>query len=75
MSLSIQELLENKGIQVKKDHFESLQEKWEGIQALRGNLEGVNIDDADISLKNIPGGDHIDEWSNFEVSWWTCTVN
>ncbi|ETT81504.1 MULTISPECIES: hypothetical protein [Viridibacillus] len=61
MSLSIQELLENKGIQVKKDHFESLQEKWEGIQALRGNLEGVNIDDADISLKNIPGGDHIDE--------------
>jgi len=61
LSLSIQELLENKGIQVKKDHFESLQEKWEGIQALRGNLEGVNIDDADISLKNIPGGDHIDE--------------
>ncbi|MGE7920140.1 hypothetical protein ACQKM9_14580 [Viridibacillus sp. NPDC093762] len=61
MSLSIQELLENKGIQVKKDHFESLQEKWEGIQALRGNLEGANIDDADISLKNIPGGDHIDE--------------
>lgn len=61
LSLSIQELLENKGIPVKKDHFESLQVKWEGIQALRGNLEGVNIDDADISLKNIPGGDHIDE--------------
>ncbi|WP_245639489.1 hypothetical protein [Viridibacillus arvi] len=54
-------MLENKGIPVKKDHVESLQVKWEGIQALRGSLEGVNIDDADISLKNIPGGDHIDE--------------
>lgn len=60
MSLSVRQLLENKGIPVKEEHVDEIEKRWKGMQALRGNLEGVNIDDADISLRNIPGGDHIE---------------
>ncbi|MGN4126942.1 hypothetical protein ACMGD3_18315 [Lysinibacillus sphaericus] len=60
MSLSIQQLLENKGIEAKSEHLELLKTRWEGIQSLRSNLEDIAIDDADIAIRNIPGGDHID---------------
>lgn len=30
------------------------------MQELSGNLKNVKIDDADIGLRNIPGGDHIE---------------
>ena len=60
MSLSVRQLLEDKGIPVKESHLEEIEERWKGMQALRGNLDGVNIDDADISLRNIPGGDHVE---------------
>ena len=30
------------------------------MQSLRSNLEGIAIDDADIAVRSIPGGDHID---------------
>lgn len=59
MTLSVKQLLENKGIQVKSEHLELLEARWKGMQELRGDLEGVNIEDADIALRNIPGGDHI----------------
>lgn len=58
--MSVRQFLENKGIPVKEEHLEEIEERWKGIQALRGNLEGAKIDDADISLRNIPGGDHIE---------------
>jgi hypothetical protein len=60
LSLSVRQLLENKGIPVKESHLEEIEERWKGMQALRGTLDGVNIDDADISLRNIPGGDHVE---------------
>ncbi|HLS08454.1 hypothetical protein [Lentibacillus sp.] len=60
MSLSVRELLENKGIKPREEHLEILENRWEGMQALRGNLENANIDDANISLRNIPGGDHVE---------------
>ncbi|QGG49690.1 hypothetical protein [Lysinibacillus pakistanensis] len=60
MSLSIQQILENKGITPKSEHLEQLKTRWEGMQSLRGNLEGIAIDDADIAIRNLPGGDHID---------------
>jgi hypothetical protein len=60
MSLSIQQLLENRGITAKSEHLELLQTRWESMQSLRGNLEGIAIDDADIAIRNIPGGDHIE---------------
>ncbi|ARJ39707.1 hypothetical protein CSV71_11765 [Sporosarcina sp. P21c] len=59
MSLSVQQLLESKGIQAKPEHLEILESRWNGMQKLRGTLENVKIEDADIGLRNIPGGDHI----------------
>ncbi|WP_233201386.1 hypothetical protein [Sporosarcina sp. P13] len=59
LSLSVKQLLENKGIQAKPEHLEILESRWKGMQALRGNLENIKIEDADIGLRNIPGGDHI----------------
>lgn len=60
MSLSVKQLLENKGIQPREEHLEVLEKRWKGMQELRGNLEHATIDDADISLRNIPGGDHVE---------------
>ncbi len=59
LTLSVKQLLENKGIQAKPEHLEILESRWKGMQELRGTLEGINIEDADIGLRNIPGGDHI----------------
>ncbi len=60
MSLSIKELLENKGIKPREEHLETLENRLEGLAELRGSLDGIKIDDADIGLRNIPGGDHIE---------------
>ncbi|MGM8366026.1 hypothetical protein ACLIBG_11190 [Virgibacillus sp. W0181] len=60
MSLTVKQLLENKGIKPREEHLEILDKRWKGMQELRGNLEHANIDDADISLRNIPGGDHVE---------------
>ncbi len=67
MSLSIQQLLENKGITPKPEHLELLKTRWEDMQSLRSNLEGIAIDDADIAVRSIPGGDHIDNWFTFKI--------
>lgn len=60
LSLSIQKLLNNRGIEVKETHLNVLEARWTGMQALRGKLEHAKIDDADIGIRNIPGGDHIE---------------
>ena len=56
MTLSVRKLLENKGIKVKENHLSVLEDRWKGMQALKGNLENAQIDDADIGLRNIPRG-------------------
>ena len=60
LSLSIEQILENKGIKPRKEHLETLENRWKGLADLRGDLSDANIDDADISLRNIPGGDHVE---------------
>lgn len=60
LSLSIKEILENKGIKPREAHLEILDTRWKGMAALRGDLEDVAIDDADIGMRNIPGGDHVE---------------
>lgn len=60
LSLSIKELLENKGIKPREEDLEILETRWKGLAELRGDLEGINKDDADIALRNIPGGDHVE---------------
>ena len=56
LTLSVRELLESKGIKVKENHLSILEDRWKGMQALKGNLENAQIDDADIGLRNIPRG-------------------
>lgn len=53
-------MLENKGIKPRKEHLEILEKRWNGMEELRGDLKGVPIDDADIGMRNIPGGDHVE---------------
>jgi len=60
LSLSIKELLENKGIKPREEHLEILETRWKGMAELRGDLKDVAIDDADIGMRNIPGGDHVE---------------
>lgn len=56
----MKEMLENKGIKPREEHLEILETRWKGMAELRGDLEGVPIDDADIGMRNIPGGDHVE---------------
>ncbi|MGM8211181.1 hypothetical protein ACLIBH_00115 [Virgibacillus sp. W0430] len=60
MSLTVKQMLENKGIKPREEHLGILEKRWKGMQDLRGSLDKANIDDADISLRNIPGGDHVE---------------
>ena len=60
LALSIKQLLENKGIKPREEHLEILEGRRKGMAELRGDLSGVAIDDADIGMRNIPGGDHVE---------------
>lgn len=60
LSLTVEQLLVSKGISPKKEHLEILETRWKEMNELRGNLDGIKIDDADIALKNIAGGDHLE---------------
>lgn len=59
MSISVKDVLAAKGIHPGDEHLKKIEAKWAEIQELKGNLGDINLDDADIALRNIPGGDHI----------------
>lgn len=58
MSISIKDTLAAKGVHPSEEHLVIIEQKWNEYQQLKGDLEGVALDDADISLVNIAGGDH-----------------
>lgn len=58
MALSIQDALAAKGVIPSAEHLARLEAKWAYITQLRGDLAAANLDDADIALRNVPGGDH-----------------
>lgn len=59
MTVSVQQMLEAKGITPGPGHLEKLEAKWAEIQELKGGLANIHLDDADIAVRNIPGGDHV----------------
>ena len=59
MTLSIKDALAARGVAPTVDELKKIESKWSEIVALKGDLDIIAIDDADISLRNIPGGDHI----------------
>lgn len=58
MALTIKELLETKGVHPSAEHLKILEQKWQETLELRGELSGIDLNEADISLLNIAGGDH-----------------
>ena len=60
MKQSIQCLLSQKGIIVPEHHLDELETRWSNLQELRKLTKDAKLDDFDISLKNVPGGDHIE---------------
>ena len=59
MSIAVKVILADKGIYPSDEHLKKIEAKWAEIRQLKGDLENANLDDADIALRNIPGGDHI----------------
>lgn len=59
MSISVKDILADKGVHPSEEHLKKIEAKWAEIRQLKGNLENANLDDADIALRNIPGGDHV----------------
>lgn len=59
MALSVREVLAAKGVHPTDEHLAKLESKWAEISALKVGIEGLNIDDADIAVRNMPGGDHV----------------
>jgi DNA-directed RNA polymerase subunit H (RpoH/RPB5) len=57
---SIIGFLESKKITVPKHHILILEERWERIESLKKEIESALLDDYDIGVRNIPGGDHIE---------------
>ncbi|MDA3129923.1 hypothetical protein GJS40_07690 [Aliibacillus thermotolerans] len=60
MQWTVQELLEKKGIHVKEEHIPILEQRWEQMRQVRRKMRKGPFNDYDISLRNIPGGDHIE---------------
>ena len=59
LSISVKDTLADKGIHPSDEHLKKIEAKWAEIRQLKGDLENANLDDADIALRNIPGGDHV----------------
>lgn len=60
MKLSVRERLENQGVRVTDEHLPLLESRWQAIEQMKAETDSASLDDYDISLRNIPGGDHIE---------------
>lgn len=61
MSRYVEEVLRSKNIHPTDPELESLAAKWQALQRQRGTLASIALDDADIALRCIPGGDHVEQ--------------
>lgn len=59
MALSIHDQLADKGVHPSAEHLSRIEVKWEEIRSLKGDFDGLNLDDADIAVRNTAGGDHL----------------
>ncbi len=58
MSISVRDTLAAKGVHPSDEHLVKIEKKWKEFELLKGDLQDVDLDDADLSVKNIAGGDH-----------------
>lgn len=59
MEFSATVLLERQSILVNPKTQAELEQRWEGIQALKKEVQSTAKNDFDISLVNTAGGDHV----------------
>ena len=59
MAFSVRDALAAKGVHPTDEHLKKLEGKWAEIEQRRNTLDGIRIDDADIAVRSIPGGDHV----------------
>ena len=60
MELSATVLLERQSISVNSKTQVELEQRWEGIQALKNNVKSTARNDYDMRLVNTAGGDHVE---------------
>lgn len=58
MTLSIKDVLAAKGLHPDADDLARIETTWAQFAELKRDLATINTADADIALRNIPGGDH-----------------
>ncbi|GAA4260889.1 hypothetical protein [Dietzia aurantiaca] len=58
MTLSIKDALAAKGLHPSADELDRIESTWAQIAGLRRDLDTINTADADVAIRNIPGGDH-----------------
>lgn len=61
MAFSVKEALAERRINPSPEHLKKLETKWEEIQSLKKDLNVVALEDADIAVRNLPGGDHLEQ--------------
>ncbi|MCU9595033.1 hypothetical protein OEV82_11360 [Caldibacillus thermolactis] len=57
--LSVRQLLENQGIKIPP-HLAEIERRWEGIQSLKQEMNDAKLEDYDLAIRNMPGGDHVE---------------
>lgn len=60
MAQLVEELLRSRNIHPSEQELSALITRWQNMQRQRGDLEGIHLGEADIALRNIPGGDHLE---------------
>lgn len=60
MAQPVEELLRARNVHPTNAELATLTARWAGLQAQRGTLEGIELGPADIALRTIPGGDHLE---------------
>lgn len=58
MEHSIARALAAQGIHARPEDLAQIQAQWDGILELKQGLDSIALTDADIALRNLPGGDH-----------------
>lgn len=58
MTLSIKDTLAAKGLHPSADELDRIESTWTQIAGLRRDLDTIHTADADVAIRNIPGGDH-----------------
>lgn len=61
MNRFVEEQLRSRNIHPTDAELATLNAQWANLVRQRGKLDGIALADADIALRCIPGGDHVEQ--------------